>query len=192
MAESSPTYVSQLVKHMKCLTTETAEDTLLDLALDNVADSAAEKLALKQGNSMMQTAVYLLTQASILGTYELTKAALMGSVDLIGIGTGLAKIDMSGFAIAQLRAEVEELGRKMDVMLAAHSGVATQHLKAAMIKMEHQDISGAVKELEAVKTNAMMAFEHAGGQGKKKGEPEERCVCSPNQDLYRGPDSRIR
>ena len=55
MAESSPTYVSQLVKHMKCLTTETAEDTLLDLALDNVAghmaDSAAEKLALKQGNN---------------------------------------------------------------------------------------------------------------------------------------------
>ena len=58
MAESSPTYVSQLVKHMKCLTTETAEDTLLDLALkglDNVAghmaDSGAEKLALKQGNN---------------------------------------------------------------------------------------------------------------------------------------------
>ena len=57
MAESSPTYVSQLVKHMKCLTTETAEDTLLDLALkglDNVAghmEQRAEKLALKQGNN---------------------------------------------------------------------------------------------------------------------------------------------
>ena len=51
MAESSPTYVSQLVKHMKCLTTETAEDTLLDLALDNVAGHMAEKLALKQGNN---------------------------------------------------------------------------------------------------------------------------------------------
>ena len=50
MAESSPTYVSQLVKHMKCLT-EVDEDTLLDLALDNVAESVAEKLALKQGNN---------------------------------------------------------------------------------------------------------------------------------------------
>ena len=50
MAESSPTYVSQLVKHMKCLT-DVDEDTLFDLALDNVADSAAEKLALKQGNN---------------------------------------------------------------------------------------------------------------------------------------------
>ena len=54
MAESSPTYVSELVKHMKCLT-ETDEETLLDLALDsvagNVADSAAKKLALKQGNN---------------------------------------------------------------------------------------------------------------------------------------------
>ena len=118
---------------------------------------------------MMQTAVYLLTKASILGSYELTKAALMDSVDLIGIGTGLAKIDMSGFAIAQLRKEVEELGRKVDVMLAAHSGAATQRLKSALIKLEFQDIAGAVKELEAVKTNAIMAFEHAGGQGKKKG-----------------------
>ena len=51
MGESSPTYVSELVKQMKCLSTETDEETLLDLALDNVADSAAEKLALKQGNN---------------------------------------------------------------------------------------------------------------------------------------------
>ena len=117
----------------------------------------------------MQTAVYLLTKASILGSYELTKAALVGSVDLIGIGSGLAKIDTSGLAIVQLRAEVAELGRKLDVILAAHSGVAIQHLKAALIKMECLDIAGAVKELEAVKTNAMMAFEHARGQGNKKG-----------------------
>ena len=95
---------------------------------------------------MMQTAVYLLTKASILGSYELTKAALMDSVNLIGIGAGLAKIDMSGFALAQLRKEVEELGRKVDVMLAAHSGAATQRLKSALIKLEFQDIAGAVKE----------------------------------------------
>ena len=50
MAESTSTYVSELVKHMKCLT-EVDEDTLLDLALDNVAESAAEKLALKQGTT---------------------------------------------------------------------------------------------------------------------------------------------
>ena len=77
---------------------------------------------------MMQTAVYLLTQASILGTYELTKAALMDSVELIGIGAGLAKIDMTGFAIAQLRAEVEELGRKLDVILGAPLKLAVQNL----------------------------------------------------------------
>ena len=51
MAESSPTYVSQLVKHMKYLTPEMDEDTLFDLALGNQADSTAEKLALKQGNT---------------------------------------------------------------------------------------------------------------------------------------------
>ena len=90
--------------------------------------------------------MYLLTKASLLGSYELTKAALMDSVDIIGIGTSLAKIDMTGFAIAQLRAEVAELGRKLDVMLGAPLKVAIQNLTAAMIKMEHHDIEAEVSE----------------------------------------------
>ena len=65
----------------------------------------------------MQTAVYLLTKASIMGAFELTKAALVDSVELIGIGAGLAKFDVTSFAIAELRAEVEELSRKLDVIL---------------------------------------------------------------------------
>ena len=50
MAESTPTYVSELVKQMKSLTPETDEDTLHDLAVESVVDVVAEKLALKQGN----------------------------------------------------------------------------------------------------------------------------------------------
>ena len=118
---------------------------------------------------MMQTAVYILTKASILGTYELTKAALMDSVELIGIGAGLAKIDMTGFAIAQLRAEVEELGRKLDVILGAPLKLAVQNLNMALIKMENHDIEGTVRELYEVKRHAMQAFVYAEGQGKKKG-----------------------
>ena len=118
---------------------------------------------------MMQTAVYLLTKASILGSYELTKAALVGSVDLIGIGAGLAKIDMTGFAITQLRAEVAELARKVDVILGAPLKLAIQSLNMAMIKMENQDIVGTVQELHEVKKHAMQAFVYAEGQGQKKG-----------------------
>ena len=51
MAESNPTFVSQLVEQMKSLTPEADEDTLLDLALEHVVDAAAEKLALTQGNN---------------------------------------------------------------------------------------------------------------------------------------------
>ena len=113
--------------------------------------------------------MYLLTKASLLGSYELTKAALMDTVDIIGIGTSLAKIDMSGFAIAQLRAEVEELGRKLDVILGAPLKVAIQNLTAAMIKMEHHDIEASVFELYELKKNAMQAFVYAEGQGQKRG-----------------------
>ena len=49
MAESTPTYVSELVNHMKGLTTVMDEETLLDLAVEHVADAAARKLGLKQG-----------------------------------------------------------------------------------------------------------------------------------------------
>ena len=91
--------------------------------------------------------MYLLTKASLLGSYELTKAALMDSVDIIGIGTSLAKIDMTGFAMAQLRSEVEELGRKLDVILGAPLKVAIQNLTAALIKMEHHDTEASVFEL---------------------------------------------
>ena len=117
----------------------------------------------------MQAAVYLLTKASIMGAFELTKAALMDSVSLIGIGAGLANLDMTGFAIAELKAEVEELGRKLDVMLGAPLKLAVQNLNMAMIKMEHQDITGTVQELIEVKRNAMQAFVFAEGLGKKKG-----------------------
>ena len=48
MAESTPTYVSELVNHMKGLTVMD-EETLLDLAVEHVADVAARQLGLKQG-----------------------------------------------------------------------------------------------------------------------------------------------
>ena len=48
MAESTPTYVSELVNHMKGLTVMD-EETLLDLAVEHVADVAAKQLGLKQG-----------------------------------------------------------------------------------------------------------------------------------------------
>ena len=117
---------------------------------------------------MMQTAVYLLTKASIMGAFELTKAALVDSVELIGIGAGLAKFDVTSFAIAELRAEVEELSRKLDVILGAPLKLAIQNLNMAMIKMEHKDIAGTVQELYELKRNAMQAFVYAEGLGHKK------------------------
>ena len=141
---------------------------------------------------MMQTAVYLLTKASILGTYELTKAALMDSVDLIGIGAGLAKIDMSGLAIAQLRAEVEELGRKLDVILGAPLKLAVQNLNMALIRMENQDIEGTVRELYEVQRNAMKAFVYAEGQRQSKANLKNGVFALTDENLGRGLDLRVR
>lgn len=48
MAKSTSTYISELVNHMKGFSVMD-EDTLFDLALEHVTDSAAEKLGFKQG-----------------------------------------------------------------------------------------------------------------------------------------------
>ena len=50
MAGAASNYVSELVDQMKGLTAVIDEETLFGLAVEHVADGAAEKLALKQGN----------------------------------------------------------------------------------------------------------------------------------------------
>ena len=48
MAKSTSSYISELVNHMKGFSVMD-EDTLFDLAIEHVTDSAAEKLGFTQG-----------------------------------------------------------------------------------------------------------------------------------------------
>ena len=82
------------IQEAVCALVGVAEDSI-----GNVAESVAKALGLNQTNSLMQTGVYILTMA-----------AIQESIQLIGIGVGLAKFDVTGFELAQIKQKVQENG----------------------------------------------------------------------------------
>ena len=98
----------------------------LDAGVENAAGFFATKLGLKSDNSLVQTA-----------TFVLTKAAILETLQLLGIGGGLAKLDLMGFQLARLEKQVEEINKKLDVILSAPLKLAVDYLGKSMIHMKN-------------------------------------------------------
>ena len=137
------------IQEAVCALVGVAEDSI-----ENVAENVAQALGLKQSNSLIQTGVYILTMA-----------AIQESVQLIGIGVGLAKLDVTGFEMAQIKQKVQENSRKLDVVISAPLKVALDYFDRATVNMKNDNIAGTIKEMEKVKENAILAYHHAEGQG---------------------------
>ena len=128
----------------------------LEAGVEGAADFFAEKLGLQPKNSLVQTSVFVLTKAAILETAQ-----------LVGIGGGLAKLDLVAFEMAQLKKQVEEINKKLDVILSAPLKQAVDFFGKAMRHMENESIPATIKELEKVRDHAVQAFHYAEGQGPK-------------------------
>ena len=127
---------------------------LVGVAEDSI-ENVAKTLGLKQSNSLMiQTGVYILTMA-----------AVQESLQLIGIGVGLAKFDVTGFELAQIKQQVELANRKLDIVISAPLKVALDYFARANVNMKNNDIAGTIKEMEKVKEYAIQAYHYAEGQG---------------------------
>ena len=70
-----------------------------------------------------------------------------------------------GFQLVRLEKQVEEINKKLDVILLAPLKLAVDYLGKSMIHMENGNTAGAIKEMEEVKRQAMKAFWYAEGQG---------------------------
>ena len=164
-SSSNPTALAKLLESVSLSEASAAEQALsnlfgvkipLDARVDSAAGFIATKLGLQSKNSTIQTGVFVLTKAAILETAQ-----------LVGIGAGLAKIDLMSFEMAQLKKQVEEINAKLDVILSAPLKLAVDFFGKAMRHMESENISGVLKEMEEVKRQAMQAFRYAEGQGAK-------------------------
>ena len=121
----------------------------VEAVVDWGAEQFAEKLGLKSDNSFVQTGVFLVT-----------KAAILEGAQLIGIGGGLAKGDLGGFQMAQMMKKVEEINRKMDVVLDAPLEEAEKYLRMAITNLEGENIAASIEELKKVKERAVTAFQY--------------------------------
>ena len=129
-------------------------DVPLDDGVESAAGKFAEKLGLKSDNSLVQTA-----------TFVVTKAAILEGLQLIGIGGGLAKLDLGGFQMAQLMAKVDEINQKLDVVLTSPLKEAEEFLRMAMIHLESGSIAASIEELKKVKDKSVQAFQYTKGLG---------------------------
>ena len=164
MASSNPTELAKLLESVSLTDGgSAAQEALsnlfrveipLDAGVDGVAGFIATKLGLQSKNSLIQTSVFVLTKAAILETAQ-----------LVGIGSGLAKLDLMSFELAQLKKQVEQIDKKLDVILSTPLQLAVDFLGKAMRHMEHEDISATIKEMEKVRDHAMQAFLYSAGQG---------------------------
>ena len=165
-SSSSPTDLANLLESLSATdNASTAEQALsnlfrvevpLDDGVEGAAGFFAQKLGLRS-KSLVQTSVFVLTKAAILETAQ-----------LVGIGGGLVKGDLAAFEIAQLKKKMEEINKKLDVILSAPLEQAVDLFGKAMRHMENESIPGTIKELEKVRDHAVQAFHYAKGQGPKK------------------------
>ena len=163
---SSLTDLSQLIESLsvndegstaqQALSSILGVDVPLDAGVDFAAGAFAEKLGLRSKKSLAQTAVFVVT-----------KAAILEGAQLIGIGSGVVKLDLGGFQMAQLTREVEEISKKLNIVLGTPLKEAENYLATAMIHLKNESISAGVDELKMVKERAVTAFENMKGAGAK-------------------------
>ena len=85
----------------------------------------------------------------------------------MGVGVGLAAMAVA-FQLSQIQRKVEEINRKLYVVLSAPLKLASAHLGKAWIHMESLESRGyadGIKELEKARDQALKAFQYAEGQG---------------------------
>ena len=164
MAPSNPTELVKLLESVSVTDGgSVAQDALsnlfgvkipLDAGVDEVAGFIATKLGLQSKNSLIQTSVFVLT-----------KAAILEAAQLVGIGSGLAKLDLMSFEMAQLKKQVEQIDKKLDVILSTPLQLAVDFFGKAMRHMENENVLETIEEIKKVKDHAMQAFLYTKGQG---------------------------
>ena len=111
------------------------------LNIEGMASTLAHQFAHKNKSDNVQIGVYVLTKMVILKTAE----------RFFDIGGGLAKFDLMSLKLAQLKAKVEEINKKLDIILDAPLAQAIEFLDMALIHLEAGNIANTVEELKNVK-----------------------------------------
>ena len=94
------------------------------------------------------------TAATIASTYAILEIA----ENVIGVGTGFAKFDMTGLTLSQIKESIKRIEGKIDVLLETPLKLAKDRFRAAMNMIIHKDLKKAYETLNTVIDHATQAF----------------------------------
>jgi len=127
------------------------ENIISDQSVESIVDALAERLALSDPNSSTQTAVYTLSTVAMLETAQ----------NVFGIGAGFTSLDLTGFTLAQIKRKLENIEKKLNIILGTPIKLALKYFSTAMTAMECKDIKRTVAEMDKVRDQAMLSYEYA-------------------------------
>ena len=121
---------------------------MLTKGVEGVTNKFAEMIAFKVGggNSMIESAAYA-------GTY----CAVIEAAELIGLGTNFAKLDMTGFTLAQIKKAVERIEKKVNVLIDTPMKMSFDYVKSLIGQIENKNNEMAFKTADKLGDKAMEA-----------------------------------
>ena len=95
-----------------------------------------------------------------------TFAVLETAEHVFNVGSGFTKLDMTGFTLNRIKSIVENIEKKMDILLKTPFKKALDYLKSAITFITKQMYEEAFHKLDTVEQEATTAF-HFSSQGEK-------------------------
>ena len=130
--------------------------TLLDsgfAGVEGLADAVATKIGLCQSSS---------------GSYVLTKLAILGASELVGIGGSLAKLDTTGFTLAQIKKGIEEIQKSLNIVLGAPLQLALEAYWNGINQFQNNQLNRCVEEVREMQRHARQAYVYSVGKPSLK------------------------
>ena len=121
----------------------------VDMAFDGLVTTLAEHVGLKKHGKAGELA------------YAVTKIAILTTAEAIGIGSGFVSLDMQGFSLTRIQATVEDIQKKVDVLVKAPQKLAIQSYWDVLNKLQNRMIPMMIEEVKEMKRHARTAFVHS-------------------------------
>ena len=124
------------------------KDIPVDQAFDYLVDQLAESIGGKgKGNADL--------------AYVVTKIAILATAEAVGIGSGVLSLDTTGFSLARIRAAVEDIQKKVNMLVDKPKRLAIDSYWDVLNMLQTKQIPEMIGEVRQMIAHAKSAFDTA-------------------------------
>ena len=102
------------------------------------------------------------------GAYVLTKLAILGAAELVGIGSTSAKVDTTGFTLAKIKKGVQDIQESLNIVLAAPLQLALEAYSNSISQFQKNQIDRSLEEVKFMERQARKAYVYSAGKPSLK------------------------